>query len=259
MNSVSNTLFISHGAPDIILSQNPAADALRDIAAQHRQAEAIVLVSAHWIDDPICITAGAQLTTIHDFGGFAPELYQMQYPAKGNVDLSNRIKACLQQAGIESQLHPERGLDHGAWIPLKIMYPEADIPVVQVSLPAGSLEEAAQLGKALAPLREENILIIGSGGSVHNLRALSRNGKPEEWVLEFENWLLKSIEGNHFESLITPDKFPPSFRQAHPSIEHYAPLVVAWAAADTQQSGKRIHHSLSYTNLGLSMFEFGSG
>jgi 4,5-DOPA dioxygenase extradiol len=218
-------------------------------------------VSAHWIDDPIGITAGTQLATHHDFGGFSDALYEMQYPAMGNVALAEEIQQRLQQQGLECTLHPQRGLDHGAWIPLKKMYPEADIPVVQVSLPAGSLNDLVLLGKALSPLREQNILIIGSGGSVHNLSALARNGtfrngRTKSWVLEFENWLLETIEGNHFKRLITPDDFPQSFRLAHPSIEHYAPLVVAWAAADTQKAGKRVHHSVSYTNLGMSMFEF---
>ena len=256
MKTLSNTLFISHGAPNIGLSPNPATDAWREVASQRPKPDAIVVVSAHWIDDPIGIAAGEQLPTIHDFGGFPPELYKMRYPAMGNEALSIKIHQGLQQQGLVARLHPERGLDHGAWIPLKIMYPEADIPVIQVSLPAASLNDCVRLGKALSPLREQNILIIGSGGSVHNLRALAHNGSTEPWVLEFEDWLLESIEGNHFERLISPAAFPQSFRRAHPSIEHYAPLVVAWAAADTQKAGKRIHHSLSYINLGMSMFEF---
>lgn len=257
MKTLNKTLFISHGAPDIILSPGPATDAWREFALQHPKPDAIVIISAHWVDEPIGITAGEQLATIHDFGGFPPELYEQQYPAKGNVALATTIQQHLQQAGLASRLHPQRGLDHGAWIPLKIMYPEADIPVVQVSLPVGSLDDAARLGKALSPLCKQNILIIGSGGSVHNLRALAHNGSTESWVLEFEDWLLESIEGNHFEHLITPADFPADFRRAHPTIEHYAPLIVAWAAADTRQAGKRLHHSLSYTNLGMSMFEFG--
>jgi 4,5-DOPA dioxygenase extradiol len=257
MKKATNTLFISHGAPDLVLSQDPAVEAIRGLATQRAKPDAIVMVSAHWIDDPIGITSGKQLATIHDFGGFSDALYQIQYPAMGNEALAQEIQQHLQQNGLEGKLHTKRGLDHGAWVPLKIMYPEADVPVVQVSLPAGRLNDFASLGKALSPLREHNILIIGSGGSVHNLRALAHNGATENWVLEFENWLLETIEGNHFERLITPAEFPQSFQLAHPSIEHYAPLVVAWAAADTQKAGKRVHHSVSYTNLGMSMFEFG--
>jgi len=257
MKKTMSTLFISHGAPDIILSRSPAADAMRTLASQRPKPDAIVMVSAHWIDDPIGITAGEQLATHHDFGGFPDALYQMQYPVKGNKNLAEEIQRHLRHNGLESKLHAKRGLDHGAWIPLKIMYPEADVPVAQVSLPAGNLNDFANLGTALSPLRERNILIIGSGGSVHNLHALARNGATENWVLEFENWLLTAIEGNHFARLITPQNFPLSFRMAHPSIEHYAPLIVAWAAADRQKAGKRVHHSVTYINLGMSIFEFG--
>lgn len=105
-------------------------------------------------------------------------------------------------------------------------------------------------------MRDDNILIIGSGGSVHNLRALKFDGKTDDWVLQFENWLRDAIEGNRFEDLVTPASFPHTFVQAHPSIEHYAPLIVAWAAANPEQAGKRIHHSVSHGNLGMAMFEF---
>lgn len=257
MKLSTNTLFISHGAPDIILSQHPSVDAMRKLATQRKKPDAIVIMSAHWIDDPVGITAGQQLTTLHDFGGFSDALYTMQYSAMGNIALSEQIQQLLQKNGLRCKLHSKRGLDHGAWIPLKIMYPEADIPIVQISLSTGSLNDLAHIGKVLSPLREQNILIIGSGGSVHNLRALAHDGKTESWVLDFENWLLETIEGNQFANLVTAENFPPSFRMAHPSIEHYAPLVFAWAAADTRKAGKRIHHSLSYSNLGMSMFEFG--
>jgi len=252
-----NTVFISHGAPDIILAPNPVVNAWHNYAQQRPCPDAIIVVSAHWMDEPVGITCGAELSTIYDFGGFAPELYHMKYPAKGDPKLSAKIQDCLQKQGFENQLH-SRGLDHGAWIPLKMMYPDADIPIAQVSLPAGSLQDAARMGAALSTLRKQNILIIGSGGSVHNLSVLSRdNNTPAAWVEEFERWLLQSIEANHFDHLIAPERFAPNFPMAHPTIEHYAPLVVAWAAADTNQAGKRIHHAVTYTNLGMSMYEFG--
>ncbi len=251
------TFFISHGAPDIILSENPALMALRSLSAGLPRPDAIIIVSAHWIDDPVGITTGEQLNTIHDFGGFPEALYTMQYPARGDDELSRDIARRLQQQGIHYRFHSQRGLDHGAWIPLLIMYPEADIPVVQVSLPAGSLHELAKLGNALSPLRHENVLMIGSGGSVHNLRTLNFTDQTDAWVVEFEDWLRNAVEGNHFDKLITPDTFPENFRRAHPTIEHYAPLIFAWAAADTAQGGKRIHHSVSYGNLGMSAFAFG--
>lgn len=258
MNNTIPSLFISHGAPDIVLSKHPAVDALRALPARFSRPAAIVIVSAHWIDDPIGVTTGGKLSTIHDFGGFTDELYALQYPASGDLAFSHRILQCLQDQGMRAEIHEQRGLDHGAWIPLKLMYPEANIPVVQVSLPAASLEDVARTGKALSPLRGDGVLVIGSGGSVHNLRALKFDGTTDDWALQFEDWLLETVEGERLNDLITPDKFPGVFRQAHPTIEHYAPLVFAWSAAGPETKGKRIHHSVSYGNLGMSMYAFDS-
>ncbi len=254
-----STLFVSHGAPDILIRPEPSVDTLRDLGRRAPEPRGIVIVSAHWISDPIGITAGEQLPTIHDFGGFPSELYALQYPAKGDDTLSRNIASALTAQGIDHELVAERGLDHGAWIPLRFMYPDARIPVVQVSLPAGSLADLAGLGKALARLREDGVLIIGSGGSVHNLHALNRDGRTDDWVLEFEAWLREAVEGNHFDWLITPERFPHTFRRAHPTLEHYAPLIVAWAAGGPDQPGRRVHHSFDYGNLGMSFFEFGNG
>jgi 4,5-DOPA dioxygenase extradiol len=252
------SLFISHGAPDILLSQQEAVSALRETAARLAVPRAVVVVSAHWIDDPVGITAGGDLPTIHDFGGFPAPLYEMKYPARGDERLTSDITRLLHNYGIASQLAEQRGLDHGAWIPLMIMYPDARIPVVQVSLPTQSFKALVRLGAALRPLRDQGVLVIGSGGSVHNLRALKRDNDTDDWAVQFEKWLLEAVEGNHFERLITPSGLPETFRQAHPSLEHYAPLIVAWAAGDENQPGRRIHHSFTYGNLGMSCFEFGS-
>ena len=256
MNTGMPTLFISHGAPDIILSAHPAVEAMRTLPARFPRPRAVVTVSAHWIDEPIGITVGDVLPTIHDFGGFPRSLYAIQYPARGDDALSKRIQERLHDRGMDSELRGHRGLDHGTWIPLRLMYPGADIPVVQVSLPAGSLDDIVRLGRALSDLRRDDVLVIGSGGSVHNLRVLKVNGGTDDWVMQFEDWLLDSIEGNRFEHLIKPEHFPPIFRQAHPGIEHYAPLIFAWAAAGPERPGRRIHHSVSLGNLGMAVYEF---
>lgn len=252
------TLFISHGAPDILLSEHVALGALKGLAARLPRPGAIVVVSAHWVADPIGVTVGELLPTIHDFGGFPDSLYAMQYPARGDRRLADQLTRRLDEEGLGHQLHEGRGLDHGAWIPLKTMFPEADIPVVQVSLPTGSMEDLTRLGTALGPLRHQGVLIIGSGGSTHNLRALNRLGKADNWAIEFEQWLLESIECGRFDRLVTPELFPPLFHRAHPTLEHYAPLVVAWAAGDRDLPGERLHHSFSYGNLGMSLFSFGA-
>lgn len=257
MLPVLPTLFVSHGAPDILLSQQTSVGTLQELGARTPKPRAIVVVSAHWISDPIGITTGQQLATIHDFGGFPEELYTLQYPAKGSDALSKEIAQRLLAQGMASELEGQRGLDHGAWIPLHFMYPEANIPVVQVSLPVASLQDLAKVGKALSPLRQEGVLIMGSGGSVHNLRALNRDHRTEDWAIDFEAWLREAVEKNHFEWLITAEQFPHNFQRAHPTLEHYAPLIVAWAAGGPDQPGRRIHQSFDYGNLGMSFFEFG--
>ncbi len=257
MNKQMPSLFISHGAPDILLSGHQALDVMRNLAVSLPLPRAIVIISAHWTDDPIGITTGERLPTIHDFGGFADELYAMQYPVMGDDALSFDIAQRLESQGFDHQLHAQRGLDHGAWIPLMAMYPNADIPTVQVSLPVGTMQDLARLGTALSPLRRDGVLIIGSGGSVHNLSALNFQGKTDEWAAQFEQWLCQAVEGNHLDWLTSPDKFPETFRRAHPTLEHYAPLIVAWSASEYNMPGRRIHHSFSYGNLGMSFFEFG--
>jgi 4,5-DOPA dioxygenase extradiol len=249
-------LFVSHGAPDIVISGHPAATALRDLGQQFAAPRAILMISAHWLTDPVTITCGEAPETIHDFGGFPKPLYQIQYPAMGDSRLATEIAGRLETVGIAVRLDRHRGLDHGAWTPLLLMYPDANVPVVQISLPASDLDACARLGEALAPLRKKGILIIGSGGSVHNLRRLNSLDITEPWALAFENWLLETVEGNRFDRLSTAADLPSEFSQAHPSIEHFLPLIVAWCAGGSSNPARRIHHSFSYGNLGMSMFQF---
>lgn len=256
MTSHHPALFISHGAPDFILTQHAAVTALRELGERFTKPRAIVVISAHWSRLPVGITAGATHQTIHDFSGFPDALYRLSYPAQGDPDLAARIAEQLGAHGIDSQLIADRGLDHGAWIPLLLSYPQADIPVIQVSLPSGDLQACARLGEALGPLREQGILIIGSGGSVHNLAMLNREERIDSWAGEFESWLQESVEGNHFDNLLSAEQMAPRFRAAHPTMEHFSPLVTAWAAGDQTRPGKRFHHSFMYGTLGMSMFEF---
>lgn len=251
------SLFISHGAPDMLLSGHPAVDFMSSLAGDLPRARAIVIISAHCSDDPIGITTGERLPTIHDFAGFPDELYAMQYPVMGDDALSIDIAQRLEAQGFAFKLHGQRGLDHGAWIPLMAMYPNADIPTVQVSLPVGPMQDYARLGAALSPLRREGVLIIGSGGSVHNLSALNIQGKTDVWAVQFEQWLCQAVEGNHLDWLLSPERFPETFSRAHPTLEHYVPLIVAWGAGGSNMPGRRIHHGFSCANLGMSFFEFG--
>lgn len=249
-------LFLSHGPPDLILSSHSVVDEFKALSNTLGTPRAIVIVSAHWVNSPVGITACQAPETLHDFGGFAETLYQLRYPASGDPQLAGDIAALLNKAGIECELHPHRGLDHGAWMPLMLMYPAARIPVVQVSLPAASLQQCLDLGKALQVLRHEGVLIIGSGGSVHNLRALARDRQPDDWAQRFEDWLQDAIEENHADWLVTPEQLPPEFSRAHPTVEHYAPLLTAWGATGAKRPGNRIYNGFMHGNLGLSMYRF---
>jgi 4,5-DOPA dioxygenase extradiol len=252
------TLFLSHGAPDILLSDQPSVAVFRTLAARLPRPRGILVVSAHWIDDPVGITGDGELATIHDFGGFPAALYAERYPAHGDRALSERLEALLRAAGIPHRRHATRGLDHGAWVPLKLAYPKADIPVIQVSLPVGTLDASASLGAALSPLTGEGVLVIGSGGSVHNLGALKPLGPPDPWASRFEEWLAERVEGNDLMGLVTAASHPSDMRMAHPTVEHLAPLAVAWAAGAADSPGRRFAEGFTYGNLGMSCYAFGA-
>jgi 4,5-DOPA dioxygenase extradiol len=166
-------LFISHGAPTLAIEANPTSAFLRQLSAQFARPEAILCISAHWETQRPALSTARHPQTIHDFYGFPPELYHLTYPAPGSPQLAEQAADLLQKAGIEAKLDPLQGFDHGAWEPLMLMYPEADIPVVQLSVqPHLDPHHHFQMGQALAPLRHEGILILGSGSATHNLREL---------------------------------------------------------------------------------------
>lgn len=251
------TLFLSHGAPDILLSDHPSIGVLRQLGVRLPRPRAVIVVSAHWIGSPVGVTGPGDLPTIHDFGGFPAELHTLSYPARGASWLSACVAGLLESAGIDHQVHPDRGLDHGAWIPLSLLYPEAGIPVIQVALPRGDLSACARLGLALAPVRGQGVLVIGSGGSVHNLRLLRREGQPDPWALAFEAWLRETVEACAFERVLDPASHRHDFGRAHPGLDHFAPLVVAWAAGGPEQPGTCLYQGFTYGNLGMGCYAFG--
>lgn len=188
--------FFAHGAPSIVLEQNDYTAFIKSFAAGTPKPKAIVLLSAHWEESMQTISTVDTYSTIYDFSGFQDELYQMTYLAKGQRSLSEQIHSLFTKHGIQSAFDEERGLDHGAWAVLKLIYPEADIPVVALSVNRYlTNEQQYQIGKALSELREQDILIIGSGGTVHNLRRLNWQGEGiDEWAESFDNWLQSKLE-----------------------------------------------------------------
>jgi 4,5-DOPA dioxygenase extradiol len=253
-------IFVSHGAPTLPIEHSAAREFLADLGSELGKPAAILVVSAHWESGEAAISSAVQPETIHDFFGFPQELYRMAYPAPGAPQLASRAAALLQQNGIAAKLHASRGLDHGAWVPLMLMYPEADIAATQLSVqPEQGTSSHFELGEALRPLRDEGILILASGGATHNLYEFGRHRRdaaPPEWVTAFQEWLALTIErGNKSEFLGYRTNGPHAARN-HPSEEHFLPLFVAAGAGTSGTVGKRIHRSHSYGILAMDAYRF---
>ncbi len=255
------TLFLSHGAPYLAIADSPARDFLRTLPGLFEKPKAILVISAHWETAQPTVNAVETNATIHDFGGFAPELYAIQYPAPGSPPLSQRVAALLGEAGFTVQADPQRGLDHGAWVPLSIAYPAADIPVVQLSVQThlGPAHHFA-IGRALAPLRQEGILITGSGSFTHNLREFFRTpagdrGEPE-WVSAFADWFDSALGASRTEDLLRYRELAPYAARNHPTEEHLLPLYVALGAAGEGSHASRLHSSSDSGVLRLDAYAF---
>lgn len=228
------TLFISHGSPTLAIEPGATGALLHALAQSLPRPSAILIVSAHWDTRIATLSLAAQPETIHDFGGFPKAMYEIQYPAKGAPAVAKKAAALLEDSEIAVKLEPTRGLDHGAWVPLMLMYPEADIPVAQLSVQS-QLGNAAhyQLGQAISQLQEENIMIIGSGAITHNLYdffTAQRDARVLSYVPEFTNWVADKIEQNDIDALMDYRAKAPSGTRAHPSEEHLLPLFVALGA-----------------------------
>lgn len=260
------SLFLAHGAPDLAVSGHPTAGFLARLGENLPKPRGIVVVSAHWETRGLAITGGDELETIHDFFGFPEELYKLRYPASGARWLVDAVQDGLRGGGFEAQEVAKRGLDHGAWVPLLLAYPQADIPVVQLSLDRSkSNDELIAIGRALEGLRAQNILIIGSGGLVHNLRTVSlRTGvgsnamddTPPEWAQQFENWLDDVLQGHKYAELAAFEKTAPNAAKAHPTVEHFLPLLVAVGAGGADIAGRKIHSTFSYGSLSMACWAF---
>ena len=254
-------LFLSHGSPGLILEDCPARRFLASLGQNLPRPQAILVVSAHWESDKPEVTAAAAPETIHDFFGFPDALYRIDYGAPGAPDLAARIQSLLTTAGFEAGLDVERGLDHGAWAPLHLAYPAADIPVVQLSLQSrlGSDHHLA-LGEALRPLRGEGVLIVGSGTATHNLRAfrqhrLSLDMAPLPWAAAFADWLAEAVADDRREALLDWDQAPEALTN-HPTPEHFLPLFVALGAGSPGRAGRALHRSWTYGVLAMDAYAF---
>jgi 4,5-DOPA dioxygenase extradiol len=263
------SLFVSHGAPTLAIEHNETVAFLQSLGAQIERPRSILCVSAHWTTAVPTVSAAPQPETIHDFGGFPASLYQMRYDAPGAPGLAARAASLLDEAGIEAQVSPRRGLDHGAWIPLMLIYPEADIPVTQLSVQAeGGPAANFRLGRALAPLRSEGVLIVATGGAVHNLSRIGGEGSaPPDWAVQFDEWLYHKITEGAYEELMDYRRLAPYAALAHPTEEHLLPLFVAMGAGGSSDSAHQLdekpravslHRGWTHGSLSMAAYGFGA-
>jgi 4,5-DOPA dioxygenase extradiol len=255
------TVFVSHGSPTFAIEPGRAGPALTALGRALPRPEAVLVVSPHWMTAQPLVTSAAAPDTIHDFGGFDPLLYTLRYPAPGHPALARRAVERLRQAGWPALEHTTRGLDHGAWVPLMHLYPEADVPVFQVSLPARLDGDAAYaFGQALAPLADEGVLIVGSGSLTHNLYDLVWRGDDvpaAPYVREFAAWVREAALHGRHAALRRAVEEAPHGRRAHPTPEHYWPLVVAAGAAGADTPVQPIEGGVQYGVLAMDGFVFG--
>ena len=248
------TLFVSHGAPLLAISQTPASEFFRSLAGKLPRPKAVLMVSAHWEERVASVGLGTE--TIHDFYGFPQALYQIQYPAPVARDAAARAVALLEAAGIKAASDAGRGRDHGAWVPMALTWPALEMPVAQLSLIAGgSPVEHFAIGQALAPLRDEGVLIMGSGSATHNLRARPTPA-PAEWATGFIDWLDRTLEAGDDAALKDWQRAAPYAAINHPSAEHFDPIFVARGAAAGERV-TRLHHSWEFGSLSMNAYAFG--
>ncbi|SEN09309.1 dioxygenase family protein [Actinacidiphila rubida] len=231
-------LYLSHGAPP--LADDPVwPGELAAWAAGLPRPKAVLMVSAHWEEAPLAIGATTTVPLVYDFWGFPEHYYQVTYAAPGAPELARSVRKLLGGAGHAVQDVPDRGLDHGAYVPLVEMYPDADIPVLQVSMPTLEPEELFRIGRRLAPLRDEGVLIVGSGFFTHNLAALRHAGGVPSWSAEFDDWGHRALDAQDVDALLDFEHTSPAGRLAHPRTEHFAPLFVTLGAAEADLGSQR--------------------
>jgi len=236
-------LFIGHGSPMNAIEDNPFSRSLVRLAQDLPRPRAILCVSAHWQTADTRVTGGPHPRTIHDFGGFPQELYDIRYPAPGDPELAGRVADL-----VGGMVDDSSGFDHGSWAVIRRMYPEADIPMIELSLDArASTAEHHELGHLLAPLRDDGVLIVGSGNIVHNLMAIRwEDGAPYPWAVEFDEWVRDRLLAADDQALIGYMSLGDTARHAHPTNEHYLPLLYAVAL-------RREGEPLSFFHEGIEM------
>jgi 4,5-DOPA dioxygenase extradiol len=249
-------VFISHGSPMVAVERDGYTEALRRMGESLPAPKAIVVISAHWESRaPVRVGTSERPPLIYDFGGFPPELYTLKYPAPGHPGIAKDIVQRLNKAGIAAVEDAARGLDHGAWVPLRHAYPEATVPVVEVTLPMPRTpQDLLAIGRALAPLQDQGVLIVGSGGVVHNLRRVVFSNKAapvEAWAKSFDDWVRGRLEEQDVEALVDYRKRAPEAAASVPTTEHFDPLFVVVGAAGKAFRVEDVFEGFHHGNLSM--------
>ena len=252
-------LFVSHGAPTFAVEPGLLGPALTLVGEQLSGVRAVLVVSAHWQTMGLQVMRTASPQTLHDFGGFPAELYRLQYPAPGAPDVAGEAARVLEAAGYTVGFDDKRGLDHSAWVPLRYLFGRADVPVLQVSMPHDlSAAGAVQLGIALGSLRERGVMIVGSGSLTHNLHEIGRNSPSDvEHAQTFATWVRRHVERRDKVALTDYRRLAPWAERAHPTEEHFLPLLVALGASDGDDAVRVIDGGMTYEILSMQSYGFG--
>lgn len=257
-------LFLSHGAPNMAIRDLPVRSFLKGLGDKYPKPDAIVVVSAHFETRGTVVVSDPNPEMIYDFRGFEPELYEINYPAPGNTELASEIADRLNDRGLSVSVLEKRGFDHGTWVPLSLVYPEADIPIVQVSIdPDETPEFHHRLGQGLSAFPSRNVAVIGTGNITHNLPALFRKGQDPNldanirgWVDEFLEWFDSQLDSGNVDNLLNYREKAPFAAESHPTDEHLLPIFVALGAAGEKQKAQKIHASYDFDFLAMDAWEF---
>ena len=255
------TLFVSHGSPMLPLEPGTAGPMLRGLGQSLPRPQAIVAFSPHWMARQAIVGTSPRPETVHDFGGFDPALYTLRYPAPGAPQLAHRVAALLQQAGWPVAEDAQRGLDHGVWSPLRLLFPQADVPVVPLAMPWPlDAATAYRLGAALAPLTAQGVLLLGTGSLTHNLHefhpSAATDDPPAAYVQAFVEWMRGMMDRGDVEALLDYRRRAPHAARAHPTDEHLLPLF--WALGAAGPGARAQHHAggVHYGNLSMDAWTF---
>jgi len=258
MTQAFPTIFVSHGSPMLAVEPGATGEFWHKLGHELPRPQSVLAVSAHWTTREPTVNAAPTNDTIHDFYGFPEALYRIRYDAPGAPALADRVVSLLEAASIPVRVDAARGLDHGAWVPLQNMYPEADLPVAQLSVqPHRDARWHVQLGAALRPLKDEGVLVLATGGAVHNLREMARDGGPTpSWAKTFDEWLAATLAKGDESAFLDWETAAPEAQRAQPTPEHFLPIFVAYGAAGAHPKTTRINHGFTLGSMSMAAFEF---